>query len=59
MPIVQIIAKEPVHYVLNNYQRTEFAPNEFYQVPDYAAKAMIARGWARLVNTDELDKIRR
>ena len=54
--IIQIVAKEPVHYSLNNYQPLEFVPGEIYEVPEYAANGMIRRGWAREVDTDELEK---
>ena len=46
--IVQVTADNPVRYSLDNgITMTEFMPNEHYSVPDYAGRAMIARGWAR------------
>jgi len=53
MPVIQIIASEPVRYSLNNITPIEFAPGEFYLVPEHAAHGMIRRGWAREATPDE------
>lgn len=46
--------RQPAHYSLDNgISQTAFAEGEFYSVPNYAATAMIARGWARAANKDE------
>lgn len=57
MMLVRIIAPEPVQYSLCNGvgPPTEFDPGEVYKVPEYVARGMFARGWAREVTPDEVD----
>ena len=47
--IILLTADNPVLYSLDNgITLMAFMPGEHYSVPDYAARAMIAGGWARL-----------
>jgi len=58
MPVIQIIADRAVTYSLNNgLSRLEYNPGEIYEVPDFAARGMIQRGWARVVDKDELKSL--
>jgi hypothetical protein len=53
-PVVQIIASESFLYSLNNgISHLEYDPGEFYDVPDFVARGMISRGWAKLATPGE------
>jgi len=56
--VVLITAPWPVDYSLNNgLSRMQYQPGELYAVPEFAARGMWARGWARVVDKEELDSI--
>ena len=53
--ILRILADQAVRYSLNNgVSLMEYAPGEVYEVPDWAAAAMIRRGWAKALTADDL-----
>jgi hypothetical protein len=57
MPVVQITSETPVRYSLDNGIRlSEFNPGELYAVPDYAAKGMIERNWAKIATPEQIEK---
>lgn len=53
MPVVKITADKPVRYSINNSSLMEYAPGEFYAVPDFVATGMTKRGWAKLATAEE------
>src|SRR5262245_35820844 len=56
MVVIQIIAKEPVRFSLDNgVTLSEFTPKQVYEVPDYAANSMIKRKWAKHVTAADIE----
>jgi hypothetical protein len=55
--VVQIIAGKSVPYTINNVKPLEFDDGQFYEVPDWVAKNMIDRKWARLATDEDIAKI--
>lgn len=54
-PIIKITADHPVQFSLNNgITMLEFEPAELYSVSDFAARSMMARGWAKRATDDDL-----
>lgn len=54
--VVQITHPEPVRYSRDNgITLTQYEPQELYDVPEYVAKGLIGRGWARAVTGAELE----
>src|SRR5262245_26477762 len=55
--VLQITASNPVIYSLDGVSQVSFDPGEVYEVPQHAAKGMIARKWARELTDDDKRKL--
>jgi len=56
--IIKIIASHPVRYSLSNgFNQSEFDPGEFYDVPEYVVRGMMARGWAEPATKEQLTQL--
>jgi hypothetical protein len=57
MPVVLVTAGEPVLYSLNNgLTMSKFEAGVLYEVPDYAARGMIEREWAKVATPEQIEK---
>lgn len=56
MPVVKIIAPEPVRFSSDGFTPVVYDPGEFYDVPPHVARGMMdpARNWARFATQDDV-----
>jgi hypothetical protein len=56
--LVRIIDKNPVHYSLDNgISITEYEPGGIFEVPEFAGRNMIKRGWARALEPKDFEEV--